>query len=63
MSKPKFTTPYGSREIYFDDKLFITIQRADGANPTQVDDLAKLIAAFVKKSRKAKAIASRGGFY
>lgn len=58
MSKGKFSAPYGSREIYFDGKPFITIHRENDLLAYHTDELARLIFKMLSKSRTAKKIAA-----
>ena len=56
----RFTTPYGSHEIYHDGKPFITIQRSLNkfdtgyARPVDVDDTSREILALLCGTRKRK---------
>lgn len=57
MTRSKFTAPWGSREIYFDGKPFITIHRENDLLPYYTDDLSREILKLLNKSRTAKKIA------
>ena len=49
----RFTTPYGSREIYLDGKPFIDITRM-GGRPVDVDNVAKEIKKLLCGEKKSK---------
>ena len=56
----RFTTPYGSREIYLDGRPFITIYRVTDkegnstARPTDVDTVSKEIKQLLCGEKKSK---------